>query len=152
RERRPPGLPSLELWIAGAGDDEAEIRAHVERTGADFVRFLGHVTGDAKWRTLEAADLFLFPTCYPEGLSNAVLEAMLHGLPIVTRPEGALGEVLADGVHGVVSTSTDPDYFADRLVALLGDRAAYRRIAARNRSDAAQRFTREQGAARPLKI
>ncbi|HEX6996048.1 MAG TPA: glycosyltransferase family 4 protein [Gammaproteobacteria bacterium] len=152
RERRPPVLPSLDLWIAGAGDDEAAIRAHVERTGCDFVRFLGHVTGDAKWRALEDADVFLFPTCYPEGLSNAVLEAMLHGLPIVTRPEGALGEVLVDGVHGVVSTSTDPDYFAERLLALLADPDAYRRIAARNRDEAEQRFTRERVAARLLEI
>ena len=152
RERRPPGLPSLELWIAGAGDDEPEIRAYVERTSSDFVRFLGHVTGDAKWRALEQADLFLFPTCYPEGLSNAVLEAMLHGLPIVTRPEGALGEVLVDGVHGAVSPSTDPAYFADRLVALLGDRATYRRIAARNRTEAEQRYTRDRVAARLLQI
>jgi len=152
RERRPAELPSLELRIAGAGDDEAEIRAYVERTGADFVTFLGHVTGDAKWRALEDADLFLFPTCYPEGLSNAVLEAMLHGLPIVTRPEGALGEVLVDGVHGVVSTSTDPDYFAERLLALLGDPDAYRRISARNRDEAERCYTRERVAARLLEI
>jgi len=152
RERRPPELPTLELWIAGAGDDEAEVRAYVDHTNCDFVRFLGHITGDAKWRALEDADVFLFPTCYPEGLSNAVLEAMLHGLPIVTRPEGALGEVLADGVHGIVSTSTDPDYFAERLLALLADPDAYRRIAARNRDDAEQRFTRDRVAARLLEI
>lgn len=152
RERRPAELPSLELWIAGAGDDEAEIRAYVERTGASFVTFLGHVTGDAKWRALEDADVFLFPTCYPEGLSNAVLEAMLHGLPIVTRPEGALGEVLVDGVHGVVSTSTDPDHFAERLLALFADPNAYRRISAGNRDEAEQRFTRERVAARLLEI
>jgi len=152
RERRAPGLPSLELWIAGAGEDEAEVRAYVERTGSGFVKFLGHVTGEAKWRALEEASVFLFPTCYPEGLSNAVLEAMLHGLPVVTRPEGALGELLVDGVHGVVSTSTDPACFADRLAALLADPDAYRRIAARNRAEAEQRFTRERVAARLLEI
>jgi len=152
REIDSANKPSLELWIAGAGDDEDEIRAYVERNGYDFVTFLGHVTGDAKWRALETADVFLFPTCYPEGLSNAVLEAMLHGLPIVTRPEGALGEVLADGIHGVVSSSRDPACFADRLAALLGDRALYARISAHNRAEAMQRFTRERVAARLLEI
>jgi glycosyltransferase involved in cell wall biosynthesis len=152
REIKRPDQPSLELWIAGSGADEAEVRDYAARTGCDFVSFLGHVTGAEKWRALEEADVFLFPTCYPEGLSNAVLEAMLHGLPVVTRPEGALGEVLADGVHGVVSTSKDPDYFAERLASLLGDPDAYRRIAARNRSEAEQRFTRERVAARILDI
>lgn len=151
-ERRPPGLPSLELRIAGAGEDEAEVRAYVERTGCGFVKFLGHVTGEAKWRALEEASIFLFPTCYPEGLSNAVLEAMLHGLPVVTRPEGALGELLVDGVHGVVSASTDPACFADGLAALLADPKAYRRIAARNREEAEGRFTRERVATRLLEI
>lgn len=152
REIGDPALPRLELEIAGAGPDEAEIRDYVARTGCGFVTFLGHVTGDAKWRALESADVFLFPTCYPEGLSNAVLEAMLHGLPIVTRPEGALGEAVVDGVHGIVSESIDPAYFAARIAALLGDPEAYRRIAARNRSEAGERYTRERVAARILEI
>lgn len=149
---RSPDEPALLLRIAGTGADEAAVRRHVAANGYDFVSFLGHVSGDAKWRALEDADIFLFPTCYPEGLSNAVLEAMLHGLPIVARPEGALDEVLVDDVHGFVTDSRDPAVFAGFLETLVRDEHRFRRISAHNREEAERRFTRDKVAARILRI
>ena len=149
---KPSGLPSLKLWVAGDGADEAEVRRYVESNGFGFVTFLGHITGEEKWRALEDADIFLFPTCYPEGLSNAVLEAMLHGLPVIARPEGALDEVLVDGVTGFVTASTDPGAFAGHLRTLAGDPQLYRSVSAANLEKAEQRFARDKVAARILQI
>jgi glycosyltransferase involved in cell wall biosynthesis len=61
--------PSLRLWVAGTGDDEKRVRQYVDSKQLEFVEFLGHLTGSAKWNALEAAHIFLFPTCYPEGMS-----------------------------------------------------------------------------------
>src|SRR5690606_14003834 len=130
----------IELWIAGAGADESQIKAHAAEHGADFVRFLGHVSGEEKWQVLEDADLLLFPTCHPEGLSNSVLEAMLHGLPILTRPEGALGEILTDDVNGFITSSTDPAVFAEQLARLANDDELRERISRFNREQAESRF------------
>lgn len=152
RAIRRPGQPSMELRIAGSGPDEAAIRAYAAQAGRDFVTFLGHVTGEAKWRAFEEADLFVFPTCYPEGLPNVVLEALLHGLPVVARPEGALGEVLIDGEHGIVTDSRDPRALAKRLTALLADPERFLHIGQRNRAEAERRFTRESVARRILDI
>lgn len=74
-------LPDAYLWIAGAGPEEAKLRALAEAHGvASRVRFLG-------WRTdpsalYRAADVCLFPSRY-EPLGNVVIQAWAHGLPVI---------------------------------------------------------------------
>jgi len=47
----------------------------------------------------EAADLFVLPTLY-DPFSNACLEAMRHGLPVLTSKANGFSEIGCDGVHG----------------------------------------------------
>jgi glycosyltransferase involved in cell wall biosynthesis len=143
---------TLRLWIAGTGDDEQRVKAYVDSKRLQFVEFLGHLSGPAKWQALESAHIFLFPTCYPEGMSNAVLEAMMHALPVITRPEGSMGEVVSHGVNGFITESTDPAVFAEYLRTLANDNELYRRIAAENVAYAKQRFARAEVAARILRV
>jgi glycosyltransferase involved in cell wall biosynthesis len=142
----------LRLWIAGTGDDEQLVRQHVASKRLGFVEFLGHLGGAAKWNALEAAHVFLFPTRYPEGMSNAVLEAMIHALPVVTRSEGSMAEVFQDGVNGFLTSSIDPAVFAAHLRMLAQDTELYERIARENVAHAQQRFARMKVATRILEI
>ncbi|MEO8464143.1 MAG: glycosyltransferase family 4 protein [Gammaproteobacteria bacterium] len=149
---KPAGAAPLRLWIAGTGDDEQRVKQYVESNHLDFVEFLGHVEGAAKWSALETAHLFLFPTCYPEGMSNAVLEAMIHALPVITRDEGSMAEIVKNDVNGFVTSSTDPAVFADYLRALVADTELYRRMAIGNLDGAMRRYARAEVANRILKI
>jgi glycosyltransferase involved in cell wall biosynthesis len=149
---RSAGDPTLRLWIAGTGDDEQRVKQYVASNGLDFVEFLGHLSGSAKSHALEAAHIFLFPTRYPEGMSNAVLEAMIHALPVITRSEGSMAEIIRDGVNGFLTASVDPAVFAAYLRTLARDAELYERIAAANLAHASQRFTRANVADRILRI
>ena len=64
---------------------------HVAETGLDNVRLLG-VRRDVD-RLLQAADLFLFPSL-SEGQPNALLEALVAGVPFVAADIPAIREVL----------------------------------------------------------
>jgi len=48
-----------------------------------------------------AADIFLLPTIY-DPFSNACLEALAAGLPVVTTRANGFSEIIATGVHGTV--------------------------------------------------
>ncbi len=48
-----------------------------------------------------AADIFLLPTIY-DPFSNACLEALAAGLPVVTTRANGFSEIIASGVHGTV--------------------------------------------------
>lgn len=82
-----------DLAIAGAGPEEARLRAQARALGIDgAVRFLGHVDSAAPF--LGGASLFVIASRH-EGMPNAVLEAAAAGLPIVAVPAmGGLAELL----------------------------------------------------------
>ncbi|MEU3304416.1 glycosyltransferase [Streptomyces sp. NPDC006678] len=84
------------------------------------VRFLGFRTDVATF--LARADVVVLPSLY-EGSSNAVMEAMAAGRPVVATAVGGTPELLEDG-RGVLVAPADADALADGLQSVLGDREA----------------------------
>lgn len=64
------------------------------------------------------ADIFILPTL-SEGFSQALLEAMAAGTPIVTTPVGASHELLRDGVNAFIVSKRDPVALADSIRRLI---------------------------------
>lgn len=91
------------LLVAGAG----------KRRGlppSSRTRFLGEV--NAMPELMEAADIFLLPTIY-DPFSNAALEAMAAGLPVITTEANGFAEIMRPGEDGnVLSTPADIDAIA----------------------------------------
>lgn len=84
------------------------------------VRFLGFRTDVAAF--FARADVVVLPSLY-EGSSNAVMEAMAAGRPVVATAVGGTPELLEDG-RGVLVAPADADALADGLQSVLGDREA----------------------------
>jgi glycosyltransferase involved in cell wall biosynthesis len=70
---------------------------------------------------LSAADVFVFPTQYREGVPRVLLEAGLARLPIVASRMPGCGDVVKDGWNGYLVDPRDAEGFAQRIVALLRD-------------------------------
>ena len=88
----------------------------------DFVTYEGPRYGEEKWTAFTEADMFAFPSYYPdECFPLVVLEAMGAGLPVVTTDEGAIPEMVRDGEDGVICPKKDPSALADALGRLLAD-------------------------------
>ena len=56
-----------------------------------------------------------------EGLSNAILEAMATGLPVVATTVGGNPELVADGKTGLLVPPRDPGALANAMSLLLAD-------------------------------
>lgn len=130
----------LRLLVAGKGN-----RAKYPR---DAAQFLG-VSPDVR-SLYAAADIFLLPTIY-DPFSNACLEALAAGLPVITTRCNGFAEVIEHGVHGSV---VDDPADIDALASALRDWAdGLRREEARPRSLAlAARFDISVNVARTLHI
>ncbi len=63
---------------------------------------------------LQQADIFVLSSL-SEGISNAVLEAMSCGLPVVATDCGGMREVIQDGVEGYVVPLREPGDMAEKL-------------------------------------
>lgn len=105
------------LVVVGAGPDEVAIRADYDATGVR-TRYLGRRLDVP--RVLAGSDVFMFPSLH-ENLSNALLEAMAQGLPVVATRVGGNVEVVRRG-GGLLVDATDPSGLASALATLVIDR------------------------------
>jgi UDP-glucose:(heptosyl)LPS alpha-1,3-glucosyltransferase len=72
----------------------------------DNVRFLGPVTSDQLRSLYAAADIFLLPTIY-DPFSNATLEALASGLPVITSPANGVSEIMRPDIDGTILSAPD---------------------------------------------
>lgn len=122
--RRSPG--SLRLMLIGEGPQRAELEGQVRRLGlAEWVTLTGE--REDVGECLRSADAFVLPS-HAEGLSNALLEAMAHGLPVVVSSVPGNVDVIDHDVNGLIFPVGDPVALADRLALLASDEAARVRL------------------------
>lgn len=109
----------IELTFAGGGDDEAQLR----RTCRDLVedgtvRFTGILDREQLSAEMTSHDVFILTSEF-EGLPNALLEAMAHGLvPVVSAVESGISEVIVNGVNGLTAPIGDITGFTEHLTRL----------------------------------
>jgi glycosyltransferase involved in cell wall biosynthesis len=133
--------------IVGAGPDEQRLRNAWQSTR---VCFLGAKTPDEVLQVATVQDVFVLPTRY-EGVPVALLEAMSVGLvPVVSRIESGVAEILVEGGTGLMPPVGDIRAFAAAIAVLDRNRtrleqmgaAAWRHVAhahdMRARTDAYQ--------------
>ena len=101
----------LRLLVAGRGDARGykPKRFFTEEP----IRFLGEV---ADLRPIyAAADIFILPSVY-DPFSNACLEALASGLPVITTRDNGFSEIIENDVHGsIVDRSNDSAALRDAI-------------------------------------
>lgn len=107
-----PRSPDAHLLLLGDGPEEPRLRA----LGAERVLFGGRVDDVRPY--LQAADIFVLPSA-TEGLSNALLEAMSAGLPVVATAVGGTPDVIQHGQSGWLIDPQDPHDLKAALLSLL---------------------------------
>lgn len=126
--------PDLRLIMAGDGPERPTLERMAEQLGiSDRVTFTGHVGGTDKMQLLAESALFLLPTEHPEGMPNAILEAMAAGEVIITTPVGGIPSIVQDEVNGTILHATDADSLSAAIAPYLEDTALGRAVGAHNR-------------------
>ena len=84
------------------------------------VRFVGRVPRSALTQVYSDADVFVLPTI-SDGFAITQIEAMAHGLPVITTPN--CGEVVTHGIDGFVVPARDGEQLAAAIARLVNDRS-----------------------------
>ena len=163
------GGQRFRLVVAGVGSPQAveALREHARRSGIADAEIRLNVSEVEKHLLFSGCDLFVSPAnSASESFGLSVIEAMLHGAPIVCTAWSGYREIVRDGVDGFLvpvtwrrtsqpidvqfvlgtrdslssEVSVDTESLAVRIGQLLGDRALRRRMGERGRKRAEARF------------
>ena len=134
------GIPA-QFHIIGAGPDYSRLLytigdLHLEGN----VHLHGRLAPLEVRNRLQEADVFLLSSL-SEGISNAVLEAMACGLPVVTTDCGGMTEAVTDGVEGLVVPVRDPEAMAAALARLASEAKLSHHLGQAARQRILQEFT-----------
>jgi colanic acid/amylovoran biosynthesis glycosyltransferase len=98
----------VEFHLIGDGPEHQRILYTIHDLGLEGrVHLHGRLKPDEVRDQMRKADAFLLSSL-SEGISNAVLEAMACGLPVVTTDCGGMREAVTDGEDGFVVPVRDP--------------------------------------------
>jgi N-acetyl-alpha-D-glucosaminyl L-malate synthase BshA len=115
-ERLSPEI-SCRLMMVGEGPEKIKALDYVEKKGlSDKILFLGNSNEIDK--ILCYSDLFLLPS-EKESFGLSALEAMAHGVPVISSNAGGLSEVNKEGYSGYLSNIGDIDEMVSKAKNLL---------------------------------
>jgi len=121
----------IKLILVGEGNQEKELKELAINLGiSDMVEFKGYMNHDIIADLYKNSDVFVLPSLN-EGMSNALLEAMSSGLPIIVTDTGGTAE-LVDG-NGVIIKKGSVDTIVEALENLMEDRDSMIRMGERSR-------------------
>ena len=117
--------PALRVRFAGewsSDREREEVRAEIARLGiGNHVRFVSSATGLRKAELFRGARIFVFPPTAVEGQPVVILEAMSHGLPVVTTPLGGIRDIVVENETGLFVPPSRPAALAAAIRSLLED-------------------------------
>lgn len=122
-------FPDLQLIMAGDGPSRAHWESLAEGLQLkDTIVFTGYVRGRNKMGYLADAEIFALPTTHPEGMPNAILEAMASGCAILATPVAGIRDVVEHNANGYLISDRDVSLIEEGLRSLLSDRRRLREI------------------------
>lgn len=116
------------LDIVGSGHLKTQCQNRVNKLGLnDKITFHGAVSSDIAMSFFQKADIFTAhnklseKTGQEEALGVSVLEAMAHGIPVVTGRSGGVKETVLDCETGILFDSNDISAHANAFIGLQAD-------------------------------
>ena len=142
-------VPGATLRIVGDGPCAASLRRLArEIFGKDCaIDFLGALPQDDTLRAIASSDMLVLPSRQlpngdRDGIANVILEAMALGVPVITTDAGAAGEVVEDGVSGLLLPHpTAPDTLSAAIVRLAEDGKLRATLADNARTVVSEKFS-----------
>ena len=146
------------LTLGGSGPKERQLKQLARRLGlAAQISFPGFISYDRVAEQFYRADIFLMTGTIDasgnrDGLPTVILEALLHRLPVIATDVAGIGEVIEDGVTGLLIPPEDPQAIAEAVLRLIRDREAALALAERGRSRICLDFNAERNHRRVLEL
>ena len=112
--------PAVKCRIYGDGILREELRSYIEKKNLANIVTLEGNRADIHEKLAECS-LFVLTSEY-EGLSNALIEAMMVGLPCISTDYPGADELITEGENGMLVNRRDPQMLAQVILQLVNDK------------------------------
>ena len=113
-------VPAAQLTVIGDGPDRVRLEQHAREAGLNGrVRFVGSLPRDEVLDALAGAEATVLSSDW-ENFPHAAVESLAVGTPLVATAVGGVGEIVVDGVNGLLVPPGSPEAFGHALERLLG--------------------------------
>ena len=130
--------PEYRLRFFGRGSLELELRSQVNELGlTSAVDFMGNVE-DVHYQ-IRSASVFVLCSDY-EGMSNALIEAMMMGLPCISTDCAGADEIIENGESGIIIKCGDVMALSEAMCYLIENRDVAEMYAKEARKRTISRF------------
>ncbi len=121
-------FPDYTLEIYGEGSLREQLQAQIRENGLQEHVLLCGYAPDIHQKLTQTA-MFVLSSDY-EGMSNALMEALAIGVPVVStdHPIGGAGMLMENGVSGILTPVGDEAALAAAMVRILGDAEVAHRL------------------------
>lgn len=114
-----PKYPNIQVRIMGEGNAQEELENLAKTLKIEKnVEFLGRIPREETAPYYQEAGIFVLPSLN-EGMSNAMLEALASGLPIISTDTGGADELIKEGINGYIVKFKDSADIAEKLEKLI---------------------------------
>jgi glycosyltransferase involved in cell wall biosynthesis len=123
-------VSDVRLVLAGRFREDGLVARRIRDAGiGDRVILPGFVDDALLQNLLAHAHVFVMPSLQ-EGLGNAVIEALSHGIPVVATRCGGVEDSVVDGQNGFLVNVNDVETMANRLDTIFRDDQLRQRLSA----------------------
>jgi glycosyltransferase EpsD len=113
-------FPNAHLEIIGIGSEKRRFFDLRDSSKLYKIDFRGKVSHEDIAEYYQRSDIFILPSIM-EGLSNAIMEAMACGLPIIATDVGGNSELVVDGKGGLLVSPKNVEELYKAIKRLIND-------------------------------
>jgi len=129
------------IVVCGEGPQESSLRKFCRELHLDRRVTFCHGHSEVE-RLMGEADVYV-QTTRREGFAVRALQAMAQGVPVVAAANGAIFELIEDGVTGYIVPPANHEQLGERILALLADADLRKKIGAAGRQSALEHYSVE---------
>lgn len=130
-----------EYHIIGEGPERQRILYTIQDLGIEKCVFMhGNFCPERVRDQLQTSDVFLLSSL-SEGISNAALEAMACGLPVIATNTGGIKEIIDNGENGFLFDPEDTIDLTNIIIELSNDNNLYKNIVKKGKEKIEKNFT-----------
>jgi glycosyltransferase involved in cell wall biosynthesis len=129
----------ISFIAVGGGINFERIKRRVIEEQIPNIIFLGKIKEVEN--VVSIADIGVLFSTYGEGISNAILEYMALGKPVIAEDIGGTKEIVENGINGILLTNKLPEQIAKIIIDLIDDKSKRNRMGEMGKKQIQEKFT-----------